>query len=207
MDALGITIFRVVVLIFSVVIHEVSHGFMARSLGDPTAERLGRLTLNPLRHLDPFGSVVLPLFLILTGSPFLFGYAKPVPYNPSALRDRVYGPAKVGVAGPLANILLAVLAAAAVRFLGGMLSPLAVSLMIYVVWVNLVLAVFNLIPVPPLDGHWLLVSLLPSRLIALKIALYRYQWVLLAVVVFILFPMLAPVLMSVLRLLTGASLF
>lgn len=207
MESLGITLFRVVALIFSVVIHEVSHGLMARSLGDRTAERLGRLTLNPLKHIDMFGSVLLPAFLVLSGSPFLFGYAKPVPYDPSALSDRIYGPSKVGVAGPLANILLALLAAFAVRLFGDFFSPLAGSLVLYIVWINLVLAAFNLIPVPPLDGHWFLVSVLPARFNALKLALYRHQWFFLAVVVFVIFPLISPVLMHLFGLLTGARLF
>ena len=94
---------------------------MARALGDHTAERMGRLTLNPLKHIDLFGSIILPLALYLIGSPFLFGYAKPVPYDPCNLRDRRYGPSKVAIAGPLTNILLAVLAAAVFRI--GHLDP------------------------------------------------------------------------------------
>src|SRR3989338_7191179 len=116
MDGFLLGVFQVLVLIFSVVIHEVSHGVMANSLGDPTAKNLGRLTLNPLKHLDFFGSILLPLFTFFAGG-FVFGYAKPVPYNPNNLRDRKYGPAKVAIAGPLSNIILAILFGLTLRFL------------------------------------------------------------------------------------------
>ena len=103
MEGLVLSIFQIIVLLYSVVIHEVSHGLMANSLGDPTARNLGRLSLNPFKHLDMFGSVLLPLFLVLVGSPFVVGYAKPVPYVPENLRDRKYGPAKVAFAAPASN--------------------------------------------------------------------------------------------------------
>lgn len=196
-----------VIFIYSVVLHEVAHGFMARALGDRTAERMGRLTLNPLKHIDLFGSIFLPLALYLIGSPFLFGYAKPVPYDPRNLRDHHYGPSKVALAGPVTNILLAVLAAVVFRIFS--LDPAEIMGMLvgYMVWINLLLACFNLIPVPPLDGHWLLMTLLPSRFHALKVALYRYQWVLFLVVIFVLFPVLSPILDGLFTLLTGVPLF
>src|SRR3989338_7007931 len=109
MESLLLPIFYVVVLIYSVVIHEVSHGLMADSLGDPTAKNLGRLTLNPLKHIDMFGSVLLPLLLFIVRSPFIIGYAKPVPYDPTQLVDRKYGPAKVALAGPASNVVLALI--------------------------------------------------------------------------------------------------
>src|SRR3989344_5382087 len=108
-------IFQIIVLIFSVVIHEVSHGYVAEYLGDPTARLAGRLTLNPIKHIDPFGSGILPVILVITHSPILFGWAKPVPYNPYNLRDPISGGAKIAAAGPISNLLLALIFAIAFR--------------------------------------------------------------------------------------------
>lgn len=199
-------LFQIGVLIYSVVLHEVSHGLAARALGDPTAERLGRITLNPIKHLDLFGSFLLPLMSLFLGG-FVIGYAKPVPYDPDKLRDRVWGPAKVGMAGPAANFFIALVFGLTMRFAGGGLSEVAFQLMGFVVWINLILGFFNLIPVPPLDGHWLLMSFLPARSYALKVALYRYQWLSLIVVIFVVFPLMFPVLLELFQLLTGARLF
>ncbi len=154
-------IFGVVVLVFSVVAHEVAHGYMAHYLGDPTARLMGRLTLNPIPHIDPIGSILLPFILIVTGSPFFIGYAKPVPYNPYNLRGR-YGETWVALAGPVTNILLALIFALAIRFLGGMLTSSMLLAFGLIVKINLVLAVFNLIPVPPLDGSKVLSGILLS---------------------------------------------
>ncbi|MBX4211322.1 MAG: site-2 protease family protein [Candidatus Yanofskybacteria bacterium] len=200
-------IFQVIVLIYSVVIHEVAHGVMAYSMGDTTAKHLGRLTLNPIKHLDMFGSFLLPLLLVIIRSPFLFGYAKPVPYNPRNLNDRVYGAAKVGAAGPLANITLAVLFGLILRFL-----PLSVSntilpqLLSFVVLVNLMLAVFNLFPIPPLDGHWLLLALLPARYSSLVAFLYRNSILLMVVFIVFIFPRVYPIVGFIFRLITGVSI-
>lgn len=206
MESTLISIFQLIVLLFSVVVHEVAHGAMAESLGDDTARRMGRMTLNPLKHLDPFGSVLLPFVLLLIHSPFIFGYAKPVPYDPSNLRDRQYGPAKVALAGPATNIALAVLASITVRImiiLG--VNQIAIQLVAYVVVVNLILAFFNLIPVPPLDGHWLLMTFLPMRFMALRQFLYRNSLFLLAVIILFVLPLLLPAVGFVFQLLTGLS--
>lgn len=154
-------LFSVIVLIMSATIHEYMHGFAANQLGDPTAKNMGRLTLNPIKHLDLFGSVLLPLSLLFIGSPFLFGWAKPVPYNPNNLRDRKYGDAKVAIAGPLANLLMAVLFAIVFRFLdpASMFSYLVSEIII----INLILMVFNLVPIPPLDGSKVLAVFLPTK--------------------------------------------
>lgn len=205
-DTIWFQVFQIVVLIYSVVLHELAHGLMARSMGDTTAERDGRLTLNPIPHLDLFGSILLPLMTRAFGG-FMFGYAKPVPYNPDALDDPAWGPAKVGMAGPLANISLAVLAGLVIRFAGDSFSPIMLMLLGYVVWINVVLAFFNLIPVPPLDGHWLLMTLIPRGWISLKVALYKYQWLLLVGVIFFVFPALMPFLIALFTLLTGRPLF
>lgn len=201
-----IDLFQIVVLIYSVVLHEVAHGLMARSMGDRTAEHMGRLTLNPLIHLDMFGSFLLPIISRLTTG-IMFGYAKPVPYNPLNLNDRVWGPSKVALAGPATNMFLAVGAGLLMRFAGPAMSRTALELLGYVVWINLVLAFFNLVPIPPLDGHWLLMAILPARFHSLKVALFRYQLPLMILFLFFLFPLFYPILAAVAQVLTGIRLF
>lgn len=172
-----ITIFSLVVLIFSVIIHELAHGYAAYSLGDPTAKYSGRLTLNPLKHLDPFGSIILPILLFISGSPFLFGWAKPVPINPYNFKDQKYGEIKVSFAGPASNFALALVFGLVLRFMPHSLilaNPGIEIALTYIVAVNIWLAVFNLIPVPPLDGSWILFSLLPRSLDAVKFFLKQY---------------------------------
>ena len=168
-----IFIFIILILLCSIVIHEVSHGLMADYLGDPTAKLAGRLTLNPLKHLDPIGSILVPLILIISKVGIVFGWAKPVPINPFNLRDKVYGQAKVAIAGPLANILVALVFGLMIRFLPFLSSSqIGENLTIifsYIVWINLVLAIFNLLPIPPLDGSHILFTFLPERFDNLKI--------------------------------------
>lgn len=158
------------VLVFSVVVHEVAHGWAALRQGDPTARDLGRLSLNPLRHLDPIGSVIFPIVLWATNAPFLFGWAKPVPVNPANFRDYRKGDIIVSLAGIVSNLLLAAaftLAAAVIRIgqaLPALAEPAAAlqRMAVYGLLINLVLAFFNLIPIPPLDGSHVLVQLLPA---------------------------------------------
>ena len=163
-----ITIAGIAILIISVVLHEVSHGAVADRLGDPTARLAGRLTLNPLKHLDPMGSVIIPATLALSGSPFVFGWAKPVPYNPHYLRYGRLGPALVGIAGPLTNLGIALAVGLLIRA-GALDGPIAVAVVI----INLVLAVFNLIPIPPMDGSRLLAAFLPVAALRLYAQLER----------------------------------
>ncbi len=201
-----LTIFSLIVLLFSVVIHEISHGWAAYYLGDPTAKEAGRLTLNPLKHLDPFGSILFPLMLVLLNSRIIFGWAKPVPINPFNLRDRKYGSAKVAAAGPLANILMAVVFGLLIRFLPLERFSFGPSLFLafgFIVWVNLLLAVFNLIPIPPLDGHHIFFSLLPSRFNSIKLFFARYGFFLLLVFVFFLFRFLLPIVSFLFALIIG----
>jgi Zn-dependent protease len=198
-------VLQIVILIYSVVLHELAHGLAARAMGDRTAEHMGRLTLNPFKHLDLFGSFILPLLSRMTLG-VMFGYAKPVPYNPYNLSDRRYGAAKVAMAGPMVNLVLAALFALVLRWQGDALTPLAGELIVSAVLINLVLALFNLMPVPPLDGHWLLMTFLPARFNGLKITLYRYQWVVLAICIFFVFPALWPVIAGLFQLLAGMPL-
>ena len=207
MDELLLALFQLLVLISSVVIHEVSHGLMADSLGDPTAKNLGRLTLNPLKHLDMFGSVLLPLLLFIAHSPFVIGYAKPVPYNPQNLSDQKYGPAKVALAGPASNVILALIFGLSLRLMPDIFtSPLIPQLFSFIILLNLVLAIFNLFPIPPLDGHWLLMTFLPSRLNFLKVFLYKYSLPLLFVFIIFIFPLIFPLVSLAYELITGINL-
>ncbi len=159
------TLITIACLVMSIVIHEVAHGYMANWLGDPTARLADRLTLNPIRHIDPLGSVIIPGFLYLTNAGLLFGWAKPVPYNPYNLRNQRWGEALVAIAGPGVNILLALIFAAIVRTGAGVGVPAPfLELSSYIVYINVLLACFNMIPVPPLDGSKVLASVLPYRL-------------------------------------------
>ena len=160
------TLFVIVIVIFSAIIHEVMHGVMADWLGDHTARYAGRLTLNPLVHLDPMGSVVIPIFLAISGSPIFFAYAKPVPYNPYNLRPGRFSEALVAFAGPASNAVIALLFGLSIR--AGIFTGAVSSALFLVVVVNVMLCIFNLIPIPPLDGSKILTALLPSGL--------AYQW-------------------------------
>ena len=156
-------VFSVLILIFSVIIHEIAHGWAAYGQGDPTAKLQNRLTLNPLRHIDLFGSIIVPGLLVLTGSTFLFGWAKPVPYNPYNLRNQRWGEALVAIAGVATNIFLAVLFGFIARFAYGSGAMAFGDLAAIVTLVNLFLGIFNLLPIPPLDGYSFLRSVLPHK--------------------------------------------
>jgi len=208
-NAIGF-IFQIGILIFSVVIHEVSHGFAALMLGDHTAEEEGRLTLNPLPHIDPFGSVILPAMSYLFGG-IIIGWAKPVPYTPYRLRNRTWGPALVGIAGPAANIFLAVVFGLLLRFSAvssdsgflGNLSAIAGTIAL----LNLTLAIFNLVPIPPLDGSKVLFAVLPSQWRGLQIFLEHYGIFVLIVFIGFFSHLLSPLILFAFHLLTGATAF
>ncbi len=155
--------FTIVVLIFSIIIHEVAHGWAALALGDKTAQMEGRLTMNPLPHIDPIGSVLIPAALVLTQSNLLFGWAKPVPYNPYNLKNQRWGEAIVGSAGVLTNLFLAVVFAFIARGAEAQGMTAFAELAGIIVFVNLFLGLFNLIPIPPLDGFTVLRGILPLR--------------------------------------------
>lgn len=154
--------FVIVVVVFSAIIHEVMHGVAAEWLGDKTARYAGRLTLNPLPHIDPFGSVLLPIILTLTNSPIFFAWAKPVPYNPYNLRPGRFSEAIVAGAGPVSNLVIALLFGVIIRI--GVLPVETVQLLFYVVVINIMLCLFNLLPIPPLDGSKVIEALLPRSL-------------------------------------------
>ena len=156
-------IFLVVVLIVSIIIHEVAHGYAANALGDPTAKLAGRLTLNPVPHIDPFGSILIPALLAFTNSGFLFGWAKPVPYNPYNLKNQRWGEFFVAGAGVATNLLLALLFALLARYTSSLGLDAFSDASKIIVQVNLFLGLFNLIPIPPLDGFTVLRTLLPYR--------------------------------------------
>ncbi len=196
-------VFQIIVLVFSVVVHEVSHGVVADRLGDPTARLAGRLTLNPLKHLDPFGSVILPLLLALLPGGVVFGWAKPVPYNPYQLKHPERDGALIAAAGPLSNLAVALVFGAAYRLLAPY-SALA-DLLAVVVVVNVALAVFNLVPIPPLDGSKVLFWFLPPSAAELKAWLERAGWLVLLFFIFFAIDLIAPVIRGLARLFLGAN--
>lgn len=202
-------IFQIAILVMSVVIHEVSHGFMAYALGDSTAKYAGRLTLNPIPHIDPFGSILLPFLMSLLPGGIIFGWAKPVPYNPYNLRNQKWGPALVAAVGPFANLFVALFFGFIIRF-GGLLPftiPAAFfEIAMLVVLLNIVLAVFNLVPIPPLDGSRVLLALLPYHMDHVRQFLEQYGFVLLLVFIFFFSGVIFPVVDVLFRIFTGMSL-
>ena len=181
-----ITIFSLIILLFSVIVHELAHGYVAYSLGDPTAKYAGRLTLNPIKHLDPFGSIILPLLLFIAGSPFLFGWAKPVPINPYNFTDKKYGEIIVSIAGPASNFSIAIVFGLVLRFVPDAIiasNPGIQIALSYIVAINIWLAIFNLIPIPPLDGSWILFSFFPARWQNAKNFLRQYGIVVLVLLI------------------------
>jgi Zn-dependent protease len=163
MDTLQIAL--IVALIVSVVIHEMAHGYAADALGDPTARLSGRLTINPLAHLDILGSIIVPGLLIFSNAGFIFGWAKPVPYNPYNFRNQKWGEALVAAAGPAANVVIAIVFAIAIRLSDTLsLTDTFVQLSYSIIVLNLLLTFFNLLPIPPLDGSKILPRLLPFGL-------------------------------------------
>ena len=197
-------ILTILILLMSVVIHEVSHGYSAYLMGDPTAKNAGRLTLNPLAHLDFMGSFIVPMMAYFSFG-FAFGWAKPVPYNPYNLSNQKWGDAIVAIAGPASNLIIALIFGLIISFN----SLIGITIIVFleaaqlVVLINLVLMVFNLIPIPPLDGSKILFTLIPYRYIEVRQALERYSLFLLLFVIFFLWKLIIPIVFALFSLVTG----
>jgi Zn-dependent protease len=186
---IAISIFEFLVLIFSAVLHEVAHGYEAERLGDDTARRAGRLTLNPLVHLDPFGSILMPILLFAaSGGRFFFAAARPVPYDPSHLKNPRTGAARIAVAGPATNFILAAVFGVAVRIFYYFPVPdLFLTLLAIICYLNVLLGVFNLVPIPPLDGSRILFALLPQNATTARIMYTMERWGFFLVLIFVFF--------------------
>ena len=196
-------VFQIIVLIFSAIVHEYMHGWMAFRLGDSTAKDAGRLTMNPFAHLEWFGSFFLPLVMVVTNMPFIFGWAKPVPYNPNNLRDRKYGDAKVAVAGPLGNLVIALFFGLFLRFFP-IVSLTFTGLISLVVYINLVLMVFNLVPIPPLDGSKILAAFLPENIRTKYLNSEKYGFILVILFVMLAGNLIIPVVEALYKVIVGA---
>ncbi len=199
-------IFSIAVLVFSVVAHEISHGYMAQYLGDPTARLAGRLTMNPVKHIDPVGSLLVPVVTSLIPGGFIFGWAKPVPYNPYNLRDQKWGDAKVALAGPFMNLAIAFVFAMFMRFGGELFTGAMRSIMHLIVLINIILGVFNLVPIPPLDGSKVLLNSLPLRYRYIGEYLERYSLVLILIFAFFLWGYFLPIVFFIYQLFMGMPL-
>ncbi len=204
-----LNIFSFIVLIFSIVIHEVSHGWMANHLGDPTARHMGRLTLNPIPHIDLMGSIIIPLFLLISNTGFIIGWAKPVPYNPYNLRDKKNGEMLVALAGPASNLLLALIFGIIIRILllqGIGIDSSIISFFSIVVFYNILLAIFNLVPIPPLDGSKVLFHFLPYSSHNIREVLERNGMLFLIIFIFFGFRLILPIMFFLFSLFTGIQL-
>lgn len=223
---IAMIVFEFIVLIFSAILHEVAHGFEALRLGDDTAERAGRLTLNPLKHLDPFLSVIMPLLLFVTTG-FFFAGAKPVPYNPNNLRNPRTDSVKVAFAGPITNLFIALLfgilsvlipisrAAKGVLWnaiaAGGTVPVFTTPLyglfffFLIIVYINILLGIFNLVPIPPLDGSKVLFLILPPTQATYRIMYFLERWGLIFVLIFVFFgySLIFPVINALFGVFTG----
>lgn len=201
----AISIFSIIVLVLSVVVHEVAHGFTAYKFGDLTAKYAGRLTFNPIKHIDPVGSIILPFLMSLLPGGLILGWAKPIPINPYNFKRRKLGEFATAFAGPLSNIVIAGIFIILIRMAGPLgMSPIFVQLSMVIVVINSVLAFFNLIPIPPLDGYRIASLLLPSHLVD-KYENFSQRFGIFIVLFFVFF-LWNPIflfLMSVIKLLTG----
>lgn len=207
MTMTAIAIFSIIVLVFSVVVHEVSHGYMAYRFGDLTAKYAGRLTFNPIKHIDPLGSIILPFIMSLLPGGLILGWAKPVPINPYNFTHRKLGEFATAFAGPLSNIIIAGIFIILIRFSSTLgMSSAFVELSLVIVVINAVLAFFNLIPIPPLDGYRIASLLLPQDAVE-KFEYISQRFGIFIVLFFVLFlwnPIFM-VLMAFIELLTGIS--
>ena len=204
-----IIIFQIVVLVMSAIVHEYMHGWMADYLGDTTAKDAGRLTLNPIPHIDPLGSIFLPLIMVVSGSPFVFGWAKPVPYNPYNLRDKKYGAVKVALAGPMSNLALALFFGLILRFVftfqpgWAFINESFILFLMVIVQINLLLMVFNLVPIPPLDGSKVIAPFLPAHIQQKFYEMERYGFFVLILFLMFGFSLIIPIINFLYKLIVG----
>lgn len=200
----SIFIFQIIILIMSVVIHELSHGYTAELLGDPTPRLQGRLTLNPLKHLELFGSFLVPVLTSLTG--FTFGWAKPIEWNPYNVKNKRVGEILISIAGPASNLLIAIVFGLIVRIFGNELPTSFIQISVYVILINIVLAVFNMIPLPPLDGSKVLFSLLPPSMNNVRVTLERYSIFFFLILIFVLWRFVEPIIPYIFKVITGVTI-
>lgn len=185
----------------SIVVHELSHGYTADLLGDPTPRLQGRLTLNPIKHLDMVGSVIVPLITSIGG--FTFGWAKPVEWNPYNVKNKRVGELLISLAGPASNILIAVIFGLVIRFFANSLPSSFIQISSYVIFINIILAIFNLIPLPPLDGSKVLFSILPTKLVKIREIMEKYSIFFFLIVVFFLWRFVQPIIPFIFTLIVG----
>lgn len=200
--------FFLIILFFSIIVHEYAHAQIAYSLGDPTAKYAGRLTLNPIPHIDIIGTIFIPMILVFFHSPILFGWAKPVPINPYNFSDQKYGQFKVATAGPASNLLIAFIFGSIIRFFpdSEILLPLF-PLFGFIVLINILLALFNSLPIPPLDGSHILFTFLPNSMNNVKMFLSQYGFfLLLGFIIFGGFRLLSPIILMIFYLFTGGQM-
>jgi len=193
------SIIFVVILIISIILHEIAHGYAADKLGDPTARLQGRLSLNPLVHIDWLGSVILPAFLVISGSPFILGWAKPVPFNPYNFKSPRWGGLIVAIAGPLTNLALAIIGSIMLNTLA--LGVGGTMILTSLIITNVALAIFNLVPIPPLDGHHILFALIPEEFEHIKQWLRKYSFIILIIFIVYGWQLIAPLIIGLANLL------
>jgi Zn-dependent protease len=197
-------IFQILILVMSVVVHELSHGYVAEMLGDPTPRLQGRLTLNPFKHLELFGSFIVPIVTSFAG--FTFGWAKPVQWNPYNISNKRWGELLISIAGPASNILMALFFGLIIRFFAVSLSVAFIQISIYIVIINIALAIFNLIPIPPLDGSKVLFSILPREMLYVRETMERYSIFFFLIVIIFLWRFVEPIIPFIFDLITGIKL-
>lgn len=200
-----LSLFSIIILVISVTIHEFAHGITALWQGDPTAKHAGRLTMNPIKHLDLIGSFIVPLICVLLPGGLVLGWAKPVPVNPYNFRNRRFGEAIVAFAGPLSNLIIALILGLILRFQIENLTPAVISLLVVATLTNIVLAVFNLVPLPPLDGSKILYSFFPDSMNKFAENIEKYGLIFTLVFIFAFIQLLDPVVKVIFNLIVGQS--
>jgi len=204
----NIIVFSIIALVYSAIIHEYMHGWMAERLGDDTAKDAGRLTLNPIPHIDIYGSIILPALLILSNVGFVFGWAKPVPFNPNNLRDKKYGEAKVALAGPMGNLITAISFGLFLRALSfwqpAFINESMILFIMIIIKINIVLMIFNLMPIPPLDGSKVIMPFLSYRAKIKMHEMEKYGMIFILIFVMVGFPIVIPIIDFLFRVIVGA---